>query len=62
MTAGKDEREKLVQADEWLTSPEASTDQKIAAREHVMFVVQHSENHWLRQRAMSIVTGTGMLR
>ena len=59
---GKDDLEKLKQADEWLTDPSASAEQKFAAREHVMRVLQHSDEMTLRAKAMAIVQGSGMLR
>jgi hypothetical protein len=58
---GKDDGDKLNQAEEWLGSVEASTDQKIAAREYVMYIVLHADVPCLRQRAMAIAKGTGML-
>jgi hypothetical protein len=61
MSEGKDDREKLNQASEWLSDPEASPHQKVAAFEHVLDVVHHSENASLRTRTMAIVQGTGML-
>jgi hypothetical protein len=57
-----DDEEKLNQASEWLTDPEATVLQKISAREHVMWFVQHATHMDLRKKAMSIVQGTMMLR
>lgn len=59
---GKDDREKLKQAESWLNEPGSSVEQKMAARDHLLYLVQHSDVPDLRKRAGSIVSGLGLLK